>query len=289
MSGGPVYLTDIPGKHNIDLIEKLVSVTRNGARTLLRSRQSPVPTFKTALGNPMGTHALLCLYNINREENELDDEEESAYAVYGFWNTGPCIRLGVVETSELIHLASIFKSFSVAHIVTGLDQGIILPLFPLSGPKDLHGASALLTRVAGFGSSLISISCTKSLKCISIACLGLLDKLNGSRAILKTKMVELNHSSAKDGFSVKYSARLSHKSKSCGFWISKCSTSNDILESRDIIVAKVVLDKHVLISDKDWHWNKSSNLLTVNMLSVSSYASDTDYFLIEIFINSTMI
>ncbi|KAG1056579.1 hypothetical protein G6F43_001552 [Rhizopus delemar] len=154
MSGGPVYLTDVPGKHNIDLIEKLVSVTRNGSRTLLRSRQPPVPTFKTALENPMGTHALLCLYNINREENEVGDEEESAYAVYGFWNTGPCIRLGVVEASELIHLASIFKSFSVAHIVTGLDQGIILPLFPLSGPKDLYGASALLTRVAGFGSSL---------------------------------------------------------------------------------------------------------------------------------------
>lgn len=289
MSGGPVYLTDVPGKHNIDLIEKLVSVSRNGSRTLLRSRQPPVPTFKTALGNPMGTHALLCLYNINREENEVGDEEESAYAVYGFWNTGPCIRLGVVETSELIHLASIFKSFSVAHIVTGLDQGIILPLFPLSGPKDLYSTNALLTRVAGFGSSLVSISCTKSVKCISIACLGLLDKFNGSRAILKTKMVELNHSSTKGSFSVKYSARLSHKSKSCGFWISKCSISNEILESRDMIIAKVDLDKHELTSDKDWHWNKSSNLLTVNMLNISSDARDTDYFLIEIFINSTMI
>ncbi|KAG1474653.1 hypothetical protein G6F56_000234 [Rhizopus delemar] len=293
ISGGPVYITDFPGKHNPDLIEKLVGMQRSEELTLLRSRQPPNPTFDTVLKDPMGVKGLLCLYNLNREE--ITSDSESLYVVCGFWNTSSCTNLGIVN-SNLFNREDIFKSLLLAYVVTGIDQGKILPLYPSDSSMmgdnveinklvKSQRENTLITRVAGYGSTLISISCTKSLGNISVACLGLLDKLNGTRAILKTEFSELKQHSVKDEYYMTYRAYLSHKSKLCGFWISKGNvyhTEYNRDKEEDPTIKKIWVDSCELDSSKDWHWNKSNGLLTVNMLGVPLSSSNLSYFVIEI-------
>lgn len=266
---------------------------RSEELTLLRSRQPPNPTFDTVLKDPMGVKGLLCLYNLNREE--ITSDSESLYVVCGFWNTSSCTNLGIVN-SNLFNREDIFKSLLLAYVVTGIDQGKILPLYPSDSSMmgdnveinklvKSQRENTLITRVAGYGSTLISISCTKSLGNISVACLGLLDKLNGTRAILKTEFSELKQHSVKDEYYMTYRAYLSHKSKLCGFWISKGNvyhTEYNRDKEEDPTIKKIWVDSCELDSSKDWHWNKSNGLLTVNMLGVPLSSSNLSYFVIEI-------
>ncbi|KAG1172996.1 hypothetical protein G6F71_005969 [Rhizopus microsporus] len=285
ISGGPIYITDNLGKHSLPLIEALVAISKSRGPTLLRSCQPPIPTFDTVFGDPMGNGALLSMYNVNIEE--LDNTGRLGYGVCGFWNTTSCERLGVVKGS-MFNLPILSKRLSVAYVVTGRNRGKLTPLFPKSNltNKDSHTEEAMLIPINGFESSLIAVCCTHSIGSISAACLGLIDKMNGTRAILKTRLIPMASTSL-GCLNAKFEAYLSHKSQSCGFWIATCHKEAGCqTENRQasLCIKRVLIDGFEMSAGSHWTFETSSGLLKVNMLNTSSSTFEYDYYFVQVFI-----
>lgn len=280
-----MYITDNLGKHSLPLIMALVAISKSKGPTLLRSCQPPIPTFDTVFGDPMGNGALLSMYNVNIEE--LDDTGRLGYGVCGFWNTTSCERLGVVKGS-MFNLPILSKRLSVAYVVTGRSRGKLTPLFPNLHltDKDNHTEEVMLIPINGFESSLIAVCCTHSIDSISAACLGLTDKMNGTRAILKTRLIPITSTSL-GCLNAKFEAYLSHKSQSCGFWIATChEETGSQTESRQasLCIKRVLIDGFEVSAGSHWTFESSSGLLKVNMLDVSSSAFEYDHYLVQVFI-----
>ncbi|CEI88368.1 hypothetical protein RMCBS344292_02759 [Rhizopus microsporus] len=253
--------------------------------TLLRSCQPPIPTFDTVFGDPMGNGAPLSMYNVNIEE--LDNTGRLGYGVCGFWNTTSCERLGVVKGS-MFNLPILSKRLSVAYVVTGRNRGKLTPLFPNLHltDKDSHTEEAMLIPINGFESSLISVCCTHSIGSISVACLGLIDKMNGTRAILKTRLLPMTSASL-SCLNAKFEAYLSHMSQSCGFWITTCHEEAGCqTENRQasLCIKRVLIDGFEMSAGSHWTFESSSGLLKVNMLDASSSTFEYDYYLVQVFI-----
>jgi hypothetical protein len=233
----------------------------------------------------MGNGALLSMYNVNIEE--LDDTGSLGYGVCGFWNTTSCERLGVVKGS-MFNLPILSKRLSVAYVVTGRNRGKLMPLFPnlhLTN-RGNHTEEVMLIPVNGFESSLIAVCCTHSIGSISAACLGLIDKMNGTRAILKTRLIPITNTSL-GCLNAKFEAYLSHKSQSCGFWISTCHEEiRSQTENRQasLCIKRVLIDGFEVGAGSHWTFESSSGLLKVNMLDASSSTSEYDYYLVQVFI-----
>ncbi|KAI8645622.1 glycoside hydrolase superfamily [Parasitella parasitica] len=312
ISGGPVYITDNPGKHNVDLIYKLVANTKHSGYTVLRSSQAPQPTFETVFSNSMDSQSLISLYNIHHElhlENKGSRELATTpvYGVCGFWNTGPREQLAVV-TSDLFCFRKLAMVPIVAYVISGPDEGKIVPLEQShSYPNDDDSGSiksassicssscssinsvdisssmpavvqphmdgnmspeALVARVRSFGSTLVSVSTVQFTGLLSMACLGLIDKFNGTVCILHTEIIQ--HDQPCHWYAT-FVAHLSHQSSACGFWIKTHDSSKR--KNSSILVGlapdRVRIDNRIL-DPKDWNWCLSAGLLTVDMMSVPS-------------------
>ncbi|KAI7907079.1 raffinose synthase or seed imbibition protein Sip1-domain-containing protein [Cokeromyces recurvatus] len=290
ISGGPIYITDLPNRHNTDLIYKLLGQNRHLGYTILRSAQAPQPTFETVFNNPMSNQSLLSLYNVNREQSSFGQNQKRPpcywipeYGVCGFWNTGPNIRLGVV-TNDIFGIKKTSMAPTIAYVVYGSDQGKLMYLpRQVIGDKKYNNSSsrAITVKVDGFGTSLVSISPIRSLGYLSVACLGLMDKFNGTKAILKTDLVKASNNSS--CYYAIYKAWLSHRSASCGFWIGREKSVTKHCHSHlRMIPQRVFMDGTLLNSTKDWSWSAENELLTVNMMNISLDVSSTDYFYIQI-------
>jgi hypothetical protein len=305
ISGGPIYITDLPYKHNTSLIQRLVGETRKRGYAILRSQNPPQPTFETVFGDPMASQSLLAVYNLHHEQQWTTNETE--YGVCGFWNTGPKEQLGVVSSDLFYSSNKLLTVPAVAFVVSGPDQGKLAFLdleeeelgiiinstnirsdhnnsftlkenqLNLSSSTSFrhHGCeslfmSAMTARVSPFGSTLVSVSPIISTGIFSIACLGLIDKFNGTKAIAKTNYVE------RDIYDYSYEATLYQRSSACGFWIH-LENSTSLLD-----LLSVQMDGVVLEPMKDWHWCSASGLLITNMMAVSLEASLEDTFRIQI-------
>lgn len=157
ISGGPIYITDEPDKHDATLLSRLMGQTKRHGYSILRSEQAPQPTFNTIFGSPMKHESILGLCNFHGE-----------YNVRGFWNTSKHDQLSIVTTN---------LNRTIAYVVSGLDKGKVKVI----GLKEF-----LSVRVKGLSSCLVSISPIHSLGPFSISCLGLIDKFNGIRAVFKS-------------------------------------------------------------------------------------------------------
>lgn len=332
ISGGPTYITDIPGKHNVDLIYKLIAETKHSGYTILRSSQAPQPTFETVFNNSMDSQSIISLYNLHQEshfENEGPKKlvTKPKYGVCGFWNTGPHEKLAIVA-SDLFCSKKLAMVPTVAYVVSGPDQGKVAPLEPSYDQNNDHDDSSsinsasssnsstssnneidntmpkipismqlhytklttspttMMARISSFGSTLVSISTIQCAGLLSMACLGLIDKFNGTIPILHTE-IRLYDQPCR--WYATFEARLSHRSSSCGFWIK---TRNSLRKRRNSRIASVgLVPDRVRIDNytsdaKDWTWCSSSGLLVINMLAVpltdNSLDKDTDEFIVQI-------
>lgn len=251
ISGGPIYISDPPYQHNSKLIKSLLGETRHEGLTLLRSSQQPQPTFHTVFNNPMGTNSLLSMYNINQEQDENQHWiAPPEYYVYAFFNTSDQPQLAVINNNSL-------KKPVLGYVVGGPDQGKCL--------------DELVARVDGMGSTVITLSPVCSLGLLSIACLGLIDKLNGTKAIVQTRQIEEQETDY-----YHYQCVLSHRSERCGVWMKSINP-----KKADFIPRTVKLDDEVM---KDWSWDKETGLLVANMTAVPLDISTQDNFTIDIYL-----
>ncbi|OAD09130.1 glycoside hydrolase family 36 protein [Mucor lusitanicus CBS 277.49] len=313
LSGGPIYITDIPGKHNVDLIYKLIAQTKHAGYTILRSSQAPKPTFETVFNNTMATQSLIALYNVHQElpcANQGPKElvARPHYGVCGFWNTGPHEKLAIVS-SDLFCNKKLAMVPTVAYAVSGPDRGKIVLLEPscdhqndddngsiksvssnssnssgssssmISGTdrgstipiwKQSHSTS-MMARVSGYGSTLVSVSTVQCAGLLSMACLGLLDKFNGTVCIVYTSMVQYQAQQQQPScpWYATFEAHLSHKSESCGFWVKthdSLKKRNSRMVSVGLVPGRVRVDGYALDATH-WTWCASTGLLTVDMLA----------------------
>ncbi|KAI8969309.1 raffinose synthase or seed imbibition protein Sip1-domain-containing protein, partial [Mycotypha africana] len=136
ISGGPIYITDVPLKHNKQLIMKLVAQTRQSTYSILRFSTPPQPSFDTVFGNPMGRLSILSLYNKHCEDKENNAEDKAPncicssnatvmeYGACGFWNPKSQEQLGAVSSSAIFGVGkNIGLAYHVARIITGPEQG----------------------------------------------------------------------------------------------------------------------------------------------------------------------
>lgn len=268
------------------------------------SQIPPEPTFETVFDDPMSSQSLLTMYNLQCELFSLQQQQQwqtsmnTEYGVCGFWNTGPKERLGVVSGGLFWSSENLGVVPTIAFVVSGPEQGKLALLQPSHYLEEKHSNtdnngyksfkargnrldyaneslnSAITARVSPFGSTIISVSPVKSTDILSIACLGLIDKFNGTRAIASTSYMEDDTSYAS------YEAILYHRSSACGFWVhieDPTSSSTSLLD-----LLSVQMDGVVLKATKDWNWCLSTGLLVVNMMAISLEASSEDTFCIRI-------
>ena len=180
ISGGPVYITDYPGEHNIDLIKEMTATTTQDKTIVLRpsrfgksinvytayeeERLLKVDTYTGSKGT--GT-SIMAIFNISqRTLTELVNinsfsglESEQAYIVRSH-TTG--------EVSHALTLdSSLAPVISLSLDVKGYEILSAFPLrsFTLAGSTGLHSSSAT-----------------------DVAILGLLGKMTGAAAVLDSTM-----------------------------------------------------------------------------------------------------
>lgn len=216
--------------HDVALLYKLVGQTRHHGYTLMRCHQPPQPTLDTVFGNPMQHGSLLHLWNLNGE-----------YRVQGFWNTSDRDQLGIVTADDIHH------DTSVAYTVSGIDKGHVSLLVQ----KEYNFFSVY---VKGLSSCLVSLSPVEKGKDFSVACLGLIDKFNGTKAISKTRHEDNGE----------YQVWLTHRG-CCGFWLDRQPKSVKVDDQKVEVC-----------------WNEVNGLLTVDMTIVSLHVTKEDLFYISI-------
>ncbi|RCI06300.1 hypothetical protein CU098_013424 [Rhizopus stolonifer] len=251
ISGGPVYITDIPAKHDVGLIYKLLGETRYSGWCLLRSDKAPLPTFDTVFGNPLENQSLVIIHNFQKLTCSDQDSVEE-YGIFGFWNSSDSKEKLAVITTNTIPSKKL-AALSLAYTISGPDQG---KLMLLSNKDTCSFAGSMTARVCKMGSTLVCISQVKTMGLLLAACLGLIDKFNSVKAIKRTTIYK-----SADKETV-FEVQLSHRSKCFGYWIKP------LTEKVKIKLTKVCLDGIILKSNRDWNWCLKSNLLKVNMMAV---------------------
>lgn len=210
----------------------------------------------------MNTHSLIGIYNVNQAQDKDDDwVTPPEYGVCAFFNASDEPQIAVVNCLRK------YAYPVVGYVVQGLDQGKCELFSPHTGE--------MVLRVAGMGSSVVSLSPLSSMGLLSTACLGLVDKLNGTKAIVETKqIVELQEGN------YMYHCSLSHRSKQCGFWLKSMNP-----RKAEFIPRQVQLDDQALDEKKDWTWDRQTGILMVDMQSVALDISSVDNFSIDIYID----
>jgi hypothetical protein len=193
ISGGPVYITDKTGDHDRVLLRKLVAESRAGEHHLLRCKQPCRPFCATILGGRPTTW--MGAWNTNTSRGRI----------YGYWSMRPCLATAPLPRGYL------------AYITLGLDKGTWkynMGAGTLWGEKKEKKKNRLITpfvyiEATDFafrldGCTLIHVV---PLFDAGVACLGLLDKMNGTQAIVACT----NHTGNR------FKVQLSHRSPQCGF------------------------------------------------------------------------
>ncbi|KAI8096991.1 glycoside hydrolase superfamily [Halteromyces radiatus] len=204
LSGGPIYITDKPGHHNPMLTKRLVAQNRHGEYELLRCNQPCWPFFDTVLGGkPMVDQAFIGMWNSNENDGRI----------CGYWSMQ-------MEEDVCIGTTPVPSGY-IGYITFGLDSGKWLYNKKSSGFKndqDMELPFRLNGRDGWCLVNVVPLQFLGSSTMIGIACLGLLDKLNGLQAIISTEWIstQYNHIAI-------FRTRLSHKSSQCGFFFLSSS------------------------------------------------------------------
>jgi hypothetical protein len=186
VSGGPIYITDVPGQHDIDLINQMTAPgNRDGKRTILR----PSTIGKTV---PLGVYT---------SYDELRLLKVGTY--HGHAGTGTGI-LGVFNVSP-----QALTEFVLLRDFPGVEPGQkyvirVHSTGEISKPLGLGDDLALTSIYLDIkGSEVLTAYPLRTAGSISVAPLGLLGKLSGAAAIVGVPTVEESNSKLRLVVSVK--------------------------------------------------------------------------------------
>jgi hypothetical protein len=171
VSGGPIYITDEPGKYNLDLIQQMTAVTVTGNTVILRP---------SVLGRSVDQY------------NGYNDNVLLKVGSYHGWAATGTPIMGVFNVSnkaltELIPLSRFMGIVpSMNYVVRSHDTGLLSP--PIRTDSQ-GGLLAVTLDVRGYDVMTaypLSVFNTDSRGRVYVANLGLVGKLSGAAAIMST-------------------------------------------------------------------------------------------------------
>ena len=178
ISGGPIYITDEPGKHDVDLIAQMTAQTTQGKTVILRP---------TVIGKSVG------IYTSYHEERLLRvgayfGSKGSGTGLLALFNVGERVLTEFVNSNDFPGIED-----GEEYIVRGHRTGELTPVLKLSGPR-----AVLSLEISIKGWEILSAYPVRSFspsegedgdnKAIKVAVLGLLGKMTGAAAVLSSEM-----------------------------------------------------------------------------------------------------
>ncbi|KAL1897225.1 hypothetical protein Cpir12675_002407 [Ceratocystis pirilliformis] len=177
VSGGPIYITDTPGQHNLNLIKQITGKTTRGRTVIFRPN-----TVARAADPYVGYHDNVLLKVISYHGSV------SGYPIMGIFNVSSRPLM------ELVHLTAfpgILESSPHKYIVRAHTTGRISDIMKASSSASLFVVSLDVRGYEIFTAYQISSLENKEGSRADIASLGLLGKMTGAAAILSNMVTKL--------------------------------------------------------------------------------------------------
>lgn len=190
LSGGPIFITDVPGQHDVDLIEAMTAHSPAGTRIALRPRPAAVS------GSPWSRYADGNLCKIGTSTGD----GSSVAGLLGVFN----ITEG--EVSELISVNDFPSMRAEKVLVMSQRTGQVI------GPLEVSDGVFVNIKVAAGGWDILTAVPVVEAK-VPLAVLGLRGKMSGAAAVVKQASLSVE-SGIKVDLSLKAVGTL-------GLWIGK--------------------------------------------------------------------
>lgn len=241
VSGGPIYFTDYPGKHDIELINQMTAPTIRGKTVILRP------------------------HNVGKSTNAYAGYEDHAllkiHTYHGYARTGTPI-LGVFNCtprplSELTPLSTFSGAEEGKYIIHAFASNSI------SNPMSADETTALVgTQLDSGGWDILTAYPVRSFPLkhdttIAISCLGLLGKMTGAAAIVSSDVFVDSQARLRHSVNVKALGTL-------GFWIEGLREKWDVETNMLVLVFGKQIPGHcvsvegsVLEIDVDRAWRET--------------------------------
>lgn len=178
ISGGPIYITDEPGKHDVELISQMTARTIKGKTIILRP---------TVMGKSVG------IYTSYHEARLLRvgayfGSKGSGTGLLALFNVGEQVLTEFVNINEFPGLED-----DTEYIIRGHRTGELTPVLKPSVPKavlSLEIATKGWEILAAYPVHSFQISEGKDggIKAVKVAVLGLLGKMTGAAAVLESEV-----------------------------------------------------------------------------------------------------
>jgi hypothetical protein len=221
ISGSPMYFTDIPNHHDKDVLEKcLIKTPKNGMK-LLRCEKSAIPAGNVddLFVDLTKVDKLLKFTNQNGRINVL-----------GLWNC---------RDKDLIDHINISKSFSFYEEDENISKELVVYFMK---NKELvpfkQGNISVMVKRQSFEIILFIPVDTSVIGdcCFKMACIGLIDKYNGSKAILSNKLNKINNNI------IIYSVELVGYGE-CGFYL--CCDEKNVNDIKALLDDNEVVNENI--------------------------------------------
>lgn len=176
LSGGPVYITDEPEKHDLDLIDEMTARTVEGKTVTLRP---------SVLGKAIG------IYNAYEEERLLrlgtfSGGKRTGTGILGVFNVSPRILSEFINLAEFPGVEDGEEYIIRAH-TTG-DISNVMRLDDKNRALSLELAVKGWEILSSFPLHSFKLKGSQQVDGIKVAVLGLLEKMTGAAAVLTTEM-----------------------------------------------------------------------------------------------------
>lgn len=181
LSGGPVYITDEPEKHDLDLIDQMTARTVGGKTVTLRP-----PVLGKAIGmyNAYGEERLLRL-------GTFSGGKRTGTGILGVFNVSPRILSELISLSEFPGVEDCQEYIVRAH-TTG-DISNVMRLDDKNRALSLELAVKGWEILSSFPLHSFKLKGSQQVDGIKVAVLGLLEKMTGAAAVLSTEMYVDGH------------------------------------------------------------------------------------------------
>lgn len=178
ISGGPLYITDEPGKHDVNLISQMTARTAQGKTVILRP---------SVIGKAVGIYTSYDEARLLRVATYFGSKG-SGTSLLAVFNVGERVLTEFVNINEFPGIED-----GEEYIVRGHRTGELTPVLKLSVPR-----AVLSLEIFTKGWEILSAYPVRSfelsenkegdIKAIKVAVLGLLGKMTGAAAVLNSDM-----------------------------------------------------------------------------------------------------
>jgi hypothetical protein len=241
VSGGPIYFTDYPGKHDIKLINQMTARTTRGKTVILRP------------------------YNIGKSTNAYAGYEDHSllkvHTYHGYARTGTAY-LGIFNCtqrplSELIPLSTFAGAEEGKYVIRAFTTGAVSKPMSCGEKKALAGVEVDVGGWEILSAHPVHEHKTRRHDSVAISCFGLVGKMTGAAAIISSDVFVDKQGRLRYSVLIKALGVL-------GFWVGDLSKKPNVEDDMLVLIFGKQIPKHcvsvngdVLEIDVDRAWKET--------------------------------